>query len=90
MQNVYKCRNSSLDFYIANFNPDFYSNFTLKIIVKEPPKLQLQNDPEHEEICRVEEAISELGAFQLDPGVYIETFNDDRKALFQENIEISI
>jgi hypothetical protein len=37
----------------------------------------------------VEEAISELGSFQLDPGVYIETFNDDRKALFQENIEIS-
>jgi hypothetical protein len=83
IQDVFTCKNCSLDFYLANFNPDFYSNLTLKVIAREPPSLRLEQDPEREEICRVEEVISELGSFQLDPGVYIDTFKEDHKALFQ-------
>jgi hypothetical protein len=47
VQNVFKCTNCSLDFYIPNFNPDSYSNFTLKVTAKALPKLQYENDPEH-------------------------------------------
>lgn len=44
VQDVFTCHKSSVDFYLAKFNPDFYSNLILKVIVREPPSLRVEQE----------------------------------------------
>lgn len=40
-------------------------------------------------LLRTGEEALEMGSCQLDGGIYVDTFNDERKAVFQENVEVA-